>query len=132
MHPLVPRFGGTRSTGTTLAEPFTLIVKVPLPLFLICAVFTGPCSPLESLYLKPLTGSPVQYGLPVTIDVPWASPKVCSDGLSPAARIVSVAPSATGFPTIVFALVFSFALPTKLRFSGTLGFLTRSWSPRIV
>ena len=132
MHPVVPRLGGVRFTVWYLPVPFTLIVKVPLPLFLICAVFTGPCSPFESLYLKPLTESPLQYGLPVSGEVACVSAKTCCEGLSPATRIVSVAPLVTGSPTSVFALVFSFALPTKLRFSGVLGFLTRSWSPRIV
>ena len=42
MQPLVPRLGGTTFTAAYLAVPFTLIVKVPLPLFLIWAAFTGP------------------------------------------------------------------------------------------
>jgi hypothetical protein len=123
--------GGTTSTAAYLPVPFTLIKKVPLPLFLIWAAFTGPCSPFESLYLKPLVASPLQKGLPFR-PVPWGSRKVCADGLSPSARTVSVAPSTTGFPTIVLALAVSFAFPTKLRFSGVLGFLTTSWLPRIV
>jgi hypothetical protein len=131
MHPLVPRLGGTTFTAAYLAVAFTLMVKVPLPLFLIWAAFTGPCSPFESLYLKPLVASPLQKGLRFSA-VPWGSEKVCADGLSPSARTVSVAPLATGSPTIVFALATSLALPTKLRFSGVLGFLTTNWLPRIV
>jgi hypothetical protein len=131
MQPLLPRLGGTTFTGEILAVPLTLIVKVPLPLFLIWADFTGPWSYFESLYLKPFMGSPLQNGLVVEL-VPCGSAKVWAEGLSPAARIVSVAPATVGSPTIVAELAFSLALPTKLRFSGVLGFLTRSWSPRIV
>jgi hypothetical protein len=57
--------GGTTVTGMYLAVAFTLIWKVPLPVFLIWADFTGPCSPLESVYLKPLVASPLQNGLPL-------------------------------------------------------------------
>ena len=110
---------------------FTLIVKVPLPLFLICADFTGPCSCFECLYLKPLIASPLQNGLRFSA-VPWGSGKVCSEGLAPSARTVSVAPASVGSPTIEFGLATSLALPTKLRFSGVLGSLTTNWLPRIV
>jgi hypothetical protein len=131
MHPLVPGLGGTTFTAETLAVAFTLIVKVPLPLFLIWAALTGPCSAFESLYLKPLVASPLQNGLPFS-PVPWGSGNVCSVGVPPSARTVSVAPLATGSPTIVFVLATSLALPTMLRLSGVLGFLTTSWLPRII
>jgi hypothetical protein len=78
-----------------------------------------------------LVASPLQNGLPFS-PVFWGSGKVCSEGLSPAARTVSVAPSSVGFPTIVLVLATSLALPTMLRLSAVLGFLTTSWFPRIV
>ena len=122
--------GGTTFTAAYLPVAFTLIVKVPLPLFLIWADLTGPCSPFESLYLKPLVASPLQNGLPLR-PTAWGREKLCSDGLSPSARTVRVAPLTVGSPTIVFELAVSFALPTILRLSAVLVFLTTSWLPRI-
>jgi hypothetical protein len=130
MHPPLPRLGGTIDSGETLAVPLTLIRKVPLLVFLICADFTGPCSPCESLYLKPVAAVPDQNGFPVR-PVPWGSEKLCAVGLSPSARTVSVAPLSVGSPTIESGLGRSFALPTKLRLSAVLGFLTTNWLPRI-
>jgi hypothetical protein len=130
MHPPVPGLGGTIDTGEYLALPLTLIRKTPPPVFLICADLTGPCSPLESLYLKPDVALPDQNGFPLR-PVPWGSRKVCDVGLAPSARTVSVAPSSAGLPTSVFGLDRSFALPPKLRLSGVLGFLTSNWLPRI-
>src|SRR6185503_15803498 len=130
MHPPVPRLGGTIDSGENLALPLVLIRKTPLPVFLICTNLTGPCSPFESLYLKPDVALPDQNGLPLR-PAPWVSRKVCSEGLSPSARTVSVAPLATGFPTSGFGLDSSFALPRKLRLSAVLGFLTSNWLPRI-
>jgi hypothetical protein len=60
MHPSVPGFGGSTVSGETLPLPLTLIWKVPLDDFLICAALIGPFSYFESLYLNPFTGSPVQ------------------------------------------------------------------------
>jgi hypothetical protein len=130
MHPALPRFGGASDSGEYFPLPLTLIRKTPLPVFLICKVLTGPCSPFESLYLKPFVRSPLQKVLPLR-PVAWGRRNVCDEGLSPSARTVSVAPSTVGSPTIVFGLVISFALPTKLRWSGVLGSLTSSWLPRI-
>ena len=130
MQPPVPRSGGTTDIGANRAVPLTLMMKTPLPLFLICADLIGPCSPRESLYLKPFAALPDQKGFPL-VAVPCGSAKVCCVGLSPSARTVSVAPSTVGSPTRGFGLDFSFALPTKLRLSAVLGFLTVSWLPRI-
>jgi hypothetical protein len=92
----------------------------------------GPFSDLPSLYLKPFTGSPVQYDLPVEGLTPAGRAKVWLVGVPPFARRVSVAPCPTGSPTRVFALVFSLALTETLRLSGVLGFLTDRRLPRIV
>jgi hypothetical protein len=117
--------GGTIDSGEYFAVPLTLIRKTPWLVFLICTDFTGPCSPFESLYLKPFVGSPDQNGLPVK-PIACGSEKVCVVGLLPSARTVSVAPSTVGSPTSGFGLVSSFALPMKLRLSGVLGSLTSS------
>ena len=130
MQPPVPRSGGTTDTGENRALPLTLMMKTPLPLFLICADLTGPCSPRASLYLKPFAVLPDQKGLPL-LAVPCGSAKVCCVGWSPSARSVSVAPPTVGSPTKGFGLDRSFALPVKLRLSGVLGFLRLSWLPRI-
>jgi hypothetical protein len=131
MQPVVPGSGGTTVSAMYLPLPLSLIRKTPLPVFLICADLMGPCSPFESLYLKPLMASPLQNGLPLSA-VPWGSGMVCDEGVPPSARTVSVAPLSVGSPTIVFALPSSFALPTKPRLSGVLGFLSWNWLPRIV
>ena len=130
MQPPVPRSGGTTDTGENRALPLTLMMKTPLPLFLICADLTGPCSPRASLYLKPFAVLPDQKGLPL-LAVPCGSAMVCCVGWSPSARSVSVAPPTVGSPTKGFGLDRSFALPVKLRRSGVLGFLRLSWLPRI-
>jgi hypothetical protein len=117
--------GGTTKIEETFAVPLTLIRKTPRLVFLICTDFTGPCSLFESLYLKPFVASPDQNGLPFR-PIACGSRKVCDVVLLPSARTVSVAPSTVGSPTIVFGLSSSFALPTKLRWSGVLGSLTTS------
>src|SRR6185295_7857760 len=103
MQPPFPRFGGTTVTEAYLPLPLTLIRKTPLPVFLICADLTGPCSPFESLYLKPFTVSPVQNGFPLR-PIPCGSGKVWLEGLSPSARTVSDAPATVGSPTSGFGL----------------------------
>ena len=130
MHPLVPRLGGRIAIGWYLALALTLIRKTALPVFLICTPLTGPCSPLESLYLKPDVVLPDQNGCPLRF-MPWGSGKVCDVGLLPSARTVSVAPSTVGSPTSGFGLDRSLALPLKLRLSAVLGFLMSNPLPRI-
>ena len=49
--PKMPLFGGTTDTAPCLPSITALIRKMPLGVFLIWAVLTGPFSPLESLYL---------------------------------------------------------------------------------
>jgi len=130
MQPPVPGFGGTTETGEYLPEPFTLIRKTPLPVFLICADLIGPCSPLESLYLKPLVVSPLQNGFPL-IPVPWGSANVWLVGSLPSARTVRDAPAIVGSPTSGFGLAVSLPLTMTPRLSAVLGFLSTSWLPRI-
>ena len=117
--------GGTSDNPTYFAEPLTLIRKTPWLVFLICTDFTGPCSPFESLYLKPFVASPDQNGFPLK-PTACGSEKVCDVGVLPSARTVSVAPSTVGSPVSGFGLNSSLALPTKLRWSGVLGSLTSS------
>src|SRR6185503_18938576 len=131
MHPPFPTLGGSTDTVPSLPLAVNLMVKTPLPDFLSCACFTAPLVPPGSLYLKPARASPVQNGFPLLF-VPCGSAKVCSVGLVPSARTVSVAPLAVGSPTIVFELADSFALPTTVRLSGVLGSFTSSCVPRMV
>jgi hypothetical protein len=131
MHPPFPALGGSTDTGPSFPLAVNLMVKTPLPDFLICACFTGPLLPALSLYLKPAAALPVQSGFPLLF-VPCGRAKVCSVGFVPSARTVSVAPSAVGSPAIVFGLAGSFALPTTVRFSGVPGFFTSSCVPRMV
>src|SRR5262245_48672996 len=118
----VPGFGGRTRIVPSLPERTALIEKLPLEVFLIWALFVGPFSPLESLYLKPLTASPLQNGLPVMPLTPCGSRSTCVDGDPPPAERLSDAPKLTGLPTIVFGLSFSFAFTTILRLSAVLGF----------
>src|SRR5262245_45891730 len=131
MQPSVPEFGGSTVSGRTLPLPLTLIWKVPLDDFLICTVLIGPFSYLESLYLNPFTGSPLQYCLPVAGLVVWGRLNVWLLEEPPFASTVSVAPVTVGFPTMVLELAFSFALPVSLAIWGVLGFLSESELPRI-
>src|SRR5690242_17158461 len=114
--PLVPGFGGTTSSGLVLPEMVALIWKMPLGVFLIWTLLTALFSYLESLYLKPLTASPLQNGLPVMPLTPLGRVYTCNDELiGPLARTVSVAPVAVGLPTMLALLPFSFAFNTTLR-----------------
>ena len=47
-------------------------------------------------------------------------------------EVSGVPPRSVGAPRILFVLATSLALPTTLRFSSVVGFLTTSWLPRIV
>src|SRR5688572_28569730 len=92
--PLAPGFGGVTRTGPSFPEMTALIVKFPLDVFLIWADFTAPFSPLESLYFKPLTASPLQKGLHVTPLVPCGRLNVCGtpERMGPFATTVSDPP----------------------------------------
>src|SRR5262245_58183383 len=61
----LPAFGGTTETAPCLASTTIFIVNVLFGDLLIWKTLTGPFSPFESLYLKPLLASPLQNGLPV-------------------------------------------------------------------
>src|SRR5262245_13299908 len=92
-HAWVPGFGGSTSTVRNLPLTTTLIEKVPLDVVLIWADLTAPFSPFESLYLKPLTASPLQNGFPVMPLVPCGSGNVCVEGVPPPAEMVTEPPA---------------------------------------
>ena len=69
-HPSVPGLGGRTVSGTTLPLPLTLIRNAPADDLRMETPLIAPFSNFESLYLKPRTGSPDQYGRPVAGLVP--------------------------------------------------------------
>jgi hypothetical protein len=84
-HADVPGSGGRIETGPFLPLTETLIENVPFFSEMLTD-FTALCSPLLSLYLKPLTASPDQNGLPL-LSVPWLRTKLWLDGVPPFAKI---------------------------------------------
>src|SRR4051794_39960102 len=121
---LTPGFGGSTRMRPSLPDSTALIEKLPLGVFLIWALLTGPFSPLASLYLNPLTALPLQNVLPVMLLTPCGRGNTCADGVPPLAEMLSEAPETVGSPTMVFVLAFSFAFTSALRLSGVLGFLS--------
>src|SRR5512138_3466613 len=107
MQPLVPGFGGTTLSAANLPLPAILIWNTPLPDFLIWTPLIAPLNPVGSLYLKPLTASPLQVFLPEGRTT-CGRLNVWAVELPPKARMVSVAPETVGLPTSVFGLAFSF------------------------
>ena len=69
-HPSVPGLGGRTVSGTTLPLPLTLIRNAPADDLRMETPLIAPFSNFESLYLKPRTASPDQYGRPVAGLVP--------------------------------------------------------------
>jgi hypothetical protein len=95
---------------------------------------TALCSPLLSLYLKPLTASPDQNGLPLLL-VPWLRTKLWLDGVPPFTKTCRMAPPAlppaVGSPTKVSLLFSSRALTFVLVGPPELAF-TENDLPRTV
>src|SRR4029453_10606848 len=137
MQPSVPGFGGTTVTGPFFPLTTAWIENEPPPERSMLTVFTGPCSPRESLYVKPVLAEPDQKGLPLLL-VPCASTNVCALGVAPLASTWRMAPPAmparVGSPTRRLGLFFSLAGPAGVRFDGSapgFGSLTVRELPRI-